>query len=114
MFYIEVTSSSKLMSSLSISLSVGRSKVSGCCGLTCSTVGVLGLLGSVLLSEFFGSSLGLVGPKNGTRAAFMVCFWSDGGCLSPWLCGSRLVWMRAEVYLGKLGGFLGSLACFSC
>ena len=81
---------SMLMSNPSFSLSVGYSKVSGCCGLTCSTVGVLGLLGSVLLAELLGSRLGLFGPKDGTRAAFMVCVWSDDGCLSPWLYGSRL------------------------
>ena len=50
------------MSSPLISFSVDRSKVSGCCGLICSTVGVLALLGGVHLAESLGSSLGLDGP----------------------------------------------------
>ena len=48
-----------------------------CCRLACNTTGVLGVLGSVFLSELLRSELlrsdlGLVGPKNGPRAAFMV------------------------------------------
>ena len=57
---------------------------------------MLGTLGSMLLAELLRSSLGLVGPKNGPRAAFMVCSLCDDGCLSPWLFGSRLIWGRAE------------------
>ena len=44
-----------------------------CCGLACSTTGVLGILGSMLLAELLRFGLGLVGPKNGPCAAFMVC-----------------------------------------
>ena len=70
---LKSTSSLELGSDPSFSLSVGYSKVSRCSGLACNTAGVLGLIGSVLLAELLRSSLGLVGPKNGPRAAFMVC-----------------------------------------
>ena len=57
----------ELVSSTSISLSVDRFKVS------CSTVWVLVLLGSVLLARLLGSSFGLVGSRSGICAAFVVC-----------------------------------------
>ena len=67
------TSLSELRSDPSFSLSVWCSKVFRCCGLACNNTGMLGTLGSMLLAELLRSSLGLVGPKNGPRAEFMVC-----------------------------------------
>ena len=70
---LKLTSSSELRSDFSFSLSVWYSNVSRCCGLACNNTGMLGTLGSVLLAELLRSSLGLVGPRSGPRAAFMVC-----------------------------------------